>query len=240
MNKATTLATVLALFAAANAQSNPWRQVKFPSHLNNYTLDYQVQTGNTSVRYNLSATAINTTAWVSNKSGVYFGLGFGNNLMSNVDSVDCMFVWKNASTDAFACYDLYFDANRAASANETQDVSSVTTVTKDKATGAFKVSFVRPLAPSDIAKGTDYNVSLTADTKFIWALGQLDSSLNPVQHAEGFNGAYQINLATGNSTWISDEPETVNTNTGSTSFGSYFSAAKLFSVAVVAIFSMLA
>lgn len=98
------------------------------------------------------------------------------------------------------------------------------------------VSFVRPLTPSDVSKGYDYSVSISADTKIIWALGSLDSSLNPSQHGSGMDGAYQINFQTNTYMKISDEDE------ASSSFGSFFSRTliNLSCVATLALYAILA
>lgn len=159
-----------------------------------------MQTGGTSIRFNLSATGIDTSAWVASKSGVWFGLGYGSNQMRSIDFNMCTFIWKNTATDAFTCSDSYYDANRAPlpPTSETQDLTGVITMTKDKAAGSFKVSFVRPITPSDISSGYDYSISLTTDTKMIWALGSVDSLQNPSQHNSGMDGAYTINFSTNN------------------------------------------
>lgn len=104
-----TIATLALLFATAHSYTT----VKFPSRTNDYTLNYQVLSSGNAIRFNLSATGIDTSTWVSGKSGLWFGIGFGNNQMKNIDFNWCTFAWKNATTDAFACVDSYFDANRS-------------------------------------------------------------------------------------------------------------------------------
>jgi hypothetical protein len=157
-----------------------------------------------------------------NKSGEYMGIGFGNNLMQNIDFVSCVTVWSNKTTDSFSCMDGFFDGNRSpVTTPETQDFSGLTIMTYNKTLGNFKVSFVRPLTPTDVAKGVDYNLNQTSTPiKIIWAHGGLDPvTFQPVEHEEGNNGAYQITLATGESMQISDEPHE--------SFGAYFSKSML-------------
>jgi DOMON domain len=219
------VATLALLFTAASAQS--YYQVKFPSLKNNFTMDYAIIGSN--VRINLTATAIDTSAWV-NKSGVWFGIGYGNNQMKNIDYNMCLFSWTNKTTDAFSCYDNSFDAVRAprnASA-DSQDLTNVTTLTANKATGTYKVSFLRPLSPKDVSTGLDYAINTTAATKMIWGLGQVDPATGyPNPHEEGYNGAIELFFANGTNMVISDEDE-------ATSFAGFFS---LKTIQIAALFS---
>ncbi|TNV76823.1 hypothetical protein FGO68_gene15042 [Halteria grandinella] len=227
---------VISLLLLSTVSAQTWYKVNFPSLNGNYTLDWAL-VNSSSVRFNLSVTGLPTSNWVVNKSGEYMGIGFGNNMMSNVDYLACYTLWSNKSTDAFSCVDGYFDANRnPVTTAETQDFSGLTTVTYNKTLGNFKVSFVRPLTPTDVSKGVDYNLANTsAPVKIIWAHGGLDPvTFMPVQHEEGNNGAHQITLATGANMHISDEDD-------DDSFAAFFSnkMMKLAAFATVALYMVL-
>ena len=80
---------------------------------------------------------------ISARDGIYLGIGYGKKEMKDIDFTMCRFVTTGKPTDAFICFDGYFDANRTAVATpaERNDISNVKTLKADIASGNFSVQF---------------------------------------------------------------------------------------------------
>ena len=89
--------------------------------------------------------------------------------MTNADATFCQYNYNNLPSDAFVCSDIFIDSNRNRGYNETQDVYSFVT---NVASGIFKVSFVRPLYPTDVAIGKDFPLKVGSNN-IIYAFGYL-------------------------------------------------------------------
>ncbi len=62
----------------------------------------------------LQITGYDTSSWITpdGRTGLYLGLGYGNDEMRDVDSISCLFMWNNRTNDTFMCFDTWFDGNR--------------------------------------------------------------------------------------------------------------------------------
>lgn len=108
---------IAALFVSATfAQSSSWTTLPIKTTDVNYKLDYLVLNptdSNASVFINLTVSGVNTTDFVPGKSGVWIGLGYGNNQMKNVDYNMFLFNQTSATTaNLYLSNDGYFDGNR--------------------------------------------------------------------------------------------------------------------------------
>jgi hypothetical protein len=116
--------------------------------------------------------------------------------MANTDYNICLLYNTGKTTDAFACADGSFDAQKVpVAAAETQDVKLAKTTSLDLKTGTFSVNFQRALIPTDVAAGRDFNLTLN-ETDFIWAYKQIAGGV-PSQHDNDDRGAITFNVGTG-------------------------------------------
>jgi hypothetical protein len=108
--------------------ASPLTSVPIPEAPKNFQVDYIIDYTSKNIIWSLSVKGIDTSKWSTTKTGLYLGIGFGNNQMMSTDYVGCAYVYTGASTDAFACMDGYFDSMRVPITNEaTQDISAVNT-----------------------------------------------------------------------------------------------------------------
>ena len=82
-----------------------------------YKLQYNIineTSDNPTLNATLSISGFDTSKWTNadGKTGLYLGLGFGGSTMRNIDVINCGYLWTNKTTDAFRCYDSWFDGNR--------------------------------------------------------------------------------------------------------------------------------
>jgi hypothetical protein len=171
-----------------------------------YTFSYNVinQTAaNPVLNATLSITGFDTSSLTTpdGKSGLYLGLGFGSTEMKNVDAINCLYFWSNKTTDAFVCYDMYFNSSRLPVATpESQDAKNVKTNIANLKTGEFSVTFQRAFNTTDPVN-LDYKFTLE-DTEFIWSYGLIRAGA-AVQHKDENSGDVRINIATGQVTSVS-------------------------------------
>ena len=163
-----------------------------------YRLDYSLL-NSTWLTINLTLTSFNTTAWVPGVSGLWLGLSYGAySNSSNTDFTLCVYSYNNLTADQFQCTDMYFDANAVPQSNEYQDLYSVATLIEDTVRGNFKVSYQRPLSPTDVPSGEDFNLSLTQNNDFQWSFGSLAANGSPAfNDSTQQMGSFALNLASG-------------------------------------------
>lgn len=163
-----------------------------------YSVDYLVNDTNKDnpvlkMTLKLENYDISTLTGTDGKTGLYLGVGFGTQLMSNADIIMCTYSYKNLATDKFACVDLYTDADRAATVDPDQHVNDVVSgpglVKASKQTKAnFQVTFTRPFATGD---ANDYQIR-NNKIDLIWSIGQIVNG-NPVQH--NYGGTVPLDLS---------------------------------------------
>ena len=84
--------------------------VSFPNAPYSYKMEYTVSGQSLSVQ--LSVSGVNTTEWTKNSSGIWLGLAYNSNSMKDVVYTMCTYGYNGKVTDAFTCFDGYFDYNR--------------------------------------------------------------------------------------------------------------------------------
>jgi hypothetical protein len=163
-----------------------------------FKLQYNIineTSANPTLNATLSISGFDTSKWTTadGKTGLYLGLGFGGSTMMNIDSINCLYFWTNKTTDAFSCFDLYFDANRQpVTTTESQDARNVRTGAVNVRNGIFTVNFQRLFKTADPAP-LDYPLTLN-DTSFIWSYGNIMAG-TPVQHS--ISGTVSFNVQSG-------------------------------------------
>ena len=119
--------------AVAFAQNNTVIRQVVLKESPRYTLDYNVinsTSANPVLNVSLQLTGYDTSSWTTanGKTGVYLGLGFGEDEMQNIDAINCLFLWNNRTNDTFMCTDTWFDGNRQpVTTPEAQDAKNVRT-----------------------------------------------------------------------------------------------------------------
>jgi hypothetical protein len=163
-----------------------------------YKLQYNIineTSANPTLNATLSISGFDTSKWTTadGKTGLYLGLGFGGSTMMNIDSINCLYFWTNKTTDAFSCFDLWFDGNRLpVNSTEAQDARNVRTGAVNVKNGVFTVNFQRLFKTADPAT-LDYPLTLN-DTSFIWSYGNIFAG-TPVQHS--ISGTVRFNVQSG-------------------------------------------
>jgi hypothetical protein len=116
--------------------------------------------------------------------------------MKNVDAINCLYFWTNKTTDAFQCFDMWFDGNRQpVSTTEAQDAKNVRTTGVKVSSGEFTVSYQRAFKTADPAT-LDYVLTLNDTTDFIWSFGPIRAG-QAQEHQDPDNGNIKLNLLTG-------------------------------------------
>lgn len=128
---------------------------------------------------------------------MYVGLGFGTTEMSNADIIACLYYFYNKATDAFVCSDMKTDSNNNPTADSSQDIYNVSTVSPTSYTRTattanttnFIIKFTRPMITNDTL---DYQLS-NSTYDIIWSFGYIVNN-QTVQHTSGNYGSASLNL----------------------------------------------